>query len=321
METKQIEVVHATHPLSQEWFRLLATPQHIIKSSRSAAQVMCSTCFTARPKLQTCQRCKSVWYCSKECQRKHWPQHKTYCTPAERSKGVLKLVETLVANIAVNLMLQVCAVLDLDLLNDKKKEVGFKVPFMIRVDIGIEPTEMAKFVKLCLTDEPVPETVEGLVQVNHFISHVPGRSGNAPLTPTRYKVWRTKREKANKEGNNGVPLGLLEFVNDSDFSITMPLCIDAGAQKLAKDAEPFTTISAFTGIKSEKPLTVESCMEFINLHIRADKQNQLKLRTEMTESDKAIVRGVTDKSVTKDAVRALRGKMARETLYADMLLP
>ncbi|KIJ13052.1 hypothetical protein PAXINDRAFT_170812 [Paxillus involutus ATCC 200175] len=321
METKEVEIIHATHPQSQEWFRLTATPQHLIKSGRSAVQVMCSSCFIARPKLQTCQRCKSVWYCSKECQKKHWPQHKTHCTPAGRSKGATKLIETLVANITVILMLQICAVLDLGLLDDKKKEVGFKVPFMIRVDIGIEPTDVVKFVKLCLTDEPIPETVEGLVQVNHFISHVPGRSGYAPLTPTRDKLWRTEREKANKEGKSDEPLGLLEFVNDSCFSMIMPLRIYAGAQKFARNAEPFVTVSAFTGIKSEKPLTVETCMEYINLHIRADKQNQLKLRTEMTESDKAIVRDVTDKSVTKDAVRALRGKMARETLYANMPLP
>ncbi|KIK97925.1 hypothetical protein PAXRUDRAFT_824426 [Paxillus rubicundulus Ve08.2h10] len=321
METQKIEIVHATHPLNQELFRLMATPQHLIKSGRSAVQVMCSTCSTARPKLQTCQRCKSVWYCSKECQRKQWPQHKTYCTPATRSKGILKLVESLSVNAAVSVMLQVCAVLDLGLLNDEKKEVGFKVPFMIRVDIGIEPTEVANFVKLCFTDEPVPETVEGLVQVNRFISHVPGRFGHAPLTLTRDKLWRTEREKANNNGKSGEPLGLLEFVSDSEISLTMPCRIDACAQKFAKYAQPFTTISAFTGIQTQKPLTVGNSMEFINLHIRADKQNQLKLRTEMTESDKAIVRGVTDKSVTKDAVRALRGKMARETLYADMLMP
>ena len=28
-----------------------------------------------------CSRCKSVWYCSKACQMKHWPVHKAHCKP------------------------------------------------------------------------------------------------------------------------------------------------------------------------------------------------------------------------------------------------
>ena len=26
-----------------------------------------------------CSRCKAVWYCSRECQVKHWATHKTSC--------------------------------------------------------------------------------------------------------------------------------------------------------------------------------------------------------------------------------------------------
>jgi hypothetical protein len=55
----------------------------------------------------------------------------------------------------------------------------------------------------------------------------------------------------------------------------------------------------------------------MNLHVRADKQNQLKLRTEMTETDKAIVRSARDKSVTRPGGQILRKKMERETLYAN----
>jgi hypothetical protein len=54
-------------------------------------------------------------------------------------------------------MLQVCAALDLDLINDSKKEIGFKYPFMIRLDIGVEPADVYSFVKLFLTDDSLPE--------------------------------------------------------------------------------------------------------------------------------------------------------------------
>ena len=32
--------------------------------------------------VQRCSRCKSVKYCSKECQKRHWKFHKKVCTPA-----------------------------------------------------------------------------------------------------------------------------------------------------------------------------------------------------------------------------------------------
>jgi hypothetical protein len=61
-------------------------------------------------------------------------------------------------------------------------------------------------------------------------------------------------------------------------------------------------------------------IRFMNLHIRADKQNQLKLRADMTDTDKAIVRSAGDKSITREAVVLLRQKMARESIYAGMRL-
>ncbi|KIJ59641.1 hypothetical protein HYDPIDRAFT_190441 [Hydnomerulius pinastri MD-312] len=316
---KEITVVHTTHPLSQQLFQRLATPRNVIKSNRSTAQVACTNCSTTLVKLMTCQRCKSVWYCSKVCQTTDWARHKQTCTLAERSKGVLKLVETLVANITLFLMLEVCAILDLDLLNRDNSKIGFDFPFMVRVDIGIEPSNVLNFINLCI-DNPVDSKLEGMIQVNHFHSHIPGKSGFAPLTPKRMDMWRTARAKANTDGASGHPLGLLEFVNDSEHSITLPFRLDSGARHLAKKAEPFTTFSALTG-KAEKPMSVASCMEFINLHIRADKQNQLKLRTEMTEADKDTVKGVSDRANTREAVVFLREKMRRETLYANMPLP
>ena len=37
----------------------------------------CTACGDKEWKVKTC--CKLVWYCSKKCQRDHWPEHKDEC--------------------------------------------------------------------------------------------------------------------------------------------------------------------------------------------------------------------------------------------------
>src|SRR6266550_2545288 len=86
----QTKIIHTTHPLNQELFRMTATPPEVIEANKSKSQFQCATCFTIGHNLPTCKRvsttfyfssknirlhdlqCKSVWYCSKECQKKDW---------------------------------------------------------------------------------------------------------------------------------------------------------------------------------------------------------------------------------------------------------
>ena len=41
---------------------------------------MCKTCLKENVKLLNCGRCKSVFYCSKDCQKKDWKSHKAVCS-------------------------------------------------------------------------------------------------------------------------------------------------------------------------------------------------------------------------------------------------
>ncbi|KAI8472912.1 MAG: hypothetical protein J3K34DRAFT_198481 [Monoraphidium minutum] len=42
----------------------------------------CAVCSAAGQGLSRCSSCKQSWYCSKDHQLAHWPQHKLHCTPA-----------------------------------------------------------------------------------------------------------------------------------------------------------------------------------------------------------------------------------------------
>ena len=50
-------------------------------TSANADSPTCARC--AKPAALRCARCRTSWYCSKECQRSEWPRHKkTVCNDA-----------------------------------------------------------------------------------------------------------------------------------------------------------------------------------------------------------------------------------------------
>ena len=45
---------------------------------------LCSACGEKSDALMKCRACKCVWYCDKECQNKHWKEHKKECKPIKK---------------------------------------------------------------------------------------------------------------------------------------------------------------------------------------------------------------------------------------------
>ena len=45
---------------------------------------MCSACEKKSNTLMKCRACKCVWYCDKDCQNKHWREHKKECKPIKK---------------------------------------------------------------------------------------------------------------------------------------------------------------------------------------------------------------------------------------------
>ncbi|KAG1888531.1 hypothetical protein F4604DRAFT_1644807 [Suillus subluteus] len=194
--------------------------------------------------------------------------------------------------------------------------------FLARVELAIEPSNVIDFGGLYVNDPTVEEKLEGMLQVN-AITAWQSPSMQAPLTPKRLNTWREARAEYNAEGFAEDPVGLIEFIGlrcteDSGNSLTAELHIPNMTLAIATTRAPFTSVSAIMGIRTKKPLSAASCLEFINSHIRADKQNQLRLRTEMTEQDKEVIRAAGRNEDTFPA-RILKEKMQREQLYAGFL--
>ncbi|OAX38042.1 hypothetical protein K503DRAFT_188332 [Rhizopogon vinicolor AM-OR11-026] len=248
-------------------------------------------------------QCKCAWYCSKECQKANWRFHKLTCPEVERSSGVAKLIGSLGMNPLLMAFIRIGVIFDCGLL-DNPQRLGFDMPFMARVDFAIEPSEILDFSGLYLNDRPVGEKLQGMIQVNALTTWDPTKQG--PLTPEQLRLWREARAKYNTNGFAIDLVGLIEFVNCADDnSFISELFIPTVVVNMAREHEPLNA-------------NVAACLQCVNLNIRADKQNQLLLRTEMTEQDKEIICSASRNEETFPS-RILKEKMKREPLYTNIL--
>lgn len=122
--------------------------------------------------------------------------------------------------------------------------IGFDLPFLARVDIAIEPSEIHDFIRLYVNEESFGEKLQGMVQVNALSAWNP--SINDPLTPMRQRLWRDTRAKFNAQGFAKNPVGLIEFIDCAENSVTAELYIPTFVVESAKKREPFVCASALT---------------------------------------------------------------------------
>lgn len=129
------------------------------------------------------------------------------------------------------------------------------------MNIGIEPSDITSFSKLCLTNELIDEKLEGMIQINSLSSQIPGQSGYKALIPEHLEIWRATRDEYNAEGRSPVHVGLVHVVHESNHSLMRAFVIQDPFFTVAEEAKPVGMVSGLTGRIVESPLSVDLCLE------------------------------------------------------------
>ncbi|KAJ7130355.1 hypothetical protein C8R44DRAFT_775409 [Mycena epipterygia] len=286
-----------------------------IKDNRPEIQYTCTFCRKHEVKvgapMKKCAQCKGALYCSKECQKGDWSRHKKICH--FEGPSIRRLVDNFFTNPALCGLLQTYCILTFNL----TEKLRVDTPLMVRVDVGIEPTDIGTWFTLLRSSLPsTPDIdydspIEGMFQINTMKKF----PEDVILTETRVESWKQERMRRTRS----TQVVLVEFIRSGHhFSWTTTLPIHELLIEKVRKREPWQDISAIYGTRElqlDEPLVLES----MNKLIRGDHKNQFKLRTKMTKFDMDVIRSlgqnVGRKEDDSEAVRAMREKAEREKIY------
>ncbi|KAJ7450344.1 hypothetical protein FB451DRAFT_1285757 [Mycena latifolia] len=271
---------------------------------------VCTNCLVTGCELSKCSKCKAVVYCSKKCQMAHWPKHKAVCSKVDGS-GMHDFVQNAFSNSFFNLILQACFILQFDLLRAPQLDK----PFVVLVDLAIEPVELRDFCRI-FTGQPLgEEKIMGMVQLNSFLPYSPAQA--LALNPGKKTVWRRFKDALGPK-DTGSSVGIAEIANgENRVQMTCPILIMEEVLDMVRASRPWK-LECHTGGFMEMPLTIAGSMEYLNSCIRGDRNNEMGLRTEMRPSDIKTIRDAGSGSDSFTA-KILRDKMEREAGLKPLL--
>ncbi|KAG2152549.1 uncharacterized protein EDB93DRAFT_250205 [Suillus bovinus] len=249
------------------------------------------------------------WMPSKKWRNKNRPYSES---------GVLKPIRMFSANPFLMAFLKIVIAYDYVLLDNP--QLGFDVPFVARVYVAVEPSNILDFFELCLNDQAVRKKLQGMLQVRCVTVAPCHPSTQGFLTPEQLQMWREARAQYNAGGFAEDPVGLIEFIDyscaeDLVNSVTSQLLIPAAMLDNARAREPFAGLSTVTGTQFNEPMSAATCLQYLNLYIRADERNQLYMRLKMTKQDIEILR-----AAGRNEILIRLEKMEREHLFGNIFM-
>ncbi|KAF9485991.1 hypothetical protein BDN70DRAFT_870477 [Pholiota conissans] len=330
---RRLEVAASIEMTYPDWFMTAyGRPKFVLSEPDVAADIkrekrhichICTGCQkvdSIEEPFKRCGQCLQDYYCSKECQKLDWPQHKMRCRQSVRQKRYESIVKAIEANKECMGYLKIATILLCKLLDspDPSKE-----PFTCLVHLGIEPTNIIDFARFRgeMGPDNIPDSAEkikGMVQVNNVGPLPAGLIDMNPLIGQ----WKVKKADADAEGFYKDPVGVMIFMLGDPARagvVSVPVHITSLFMDIARKAPPFQQIIG--GLSRTMTLDISTCIECINIAIRRDTTNKFLLRKEMNQDDIKIIKNSTTDEHEDESlgVKLLRGRMVREYIYRVLL--
>ncbi|EIM79399.1 uncharacterized protein STEHIDRAFT_116588 [Stereum hirsutum FP-91666 SS1] len=303
------DLTRATMDNNEDVVGSLPFPMSLDKEA-GVRTVMCSGCSTVECYLEEgktmkrCSRCKGPWYCSKECQLKDWPKHKPDCHKVE-GPGITQFIEAITSNLYTSTYLQLYAAFSFDMFEDYCDDN----PPMIHVYLSIEPSDIHDFFAIVESAPDPSKKIEGMVQVTGA-----GKNTESDvLTGMRLDIWR----KCVPTFPKGTKPFFIHFTC-SRSELAWDCCIPL-TERVLKYARSSPTYDYLTPEgEAEAPLDEDIAIQYLNNLIRADRGNRFKMRTDMTQFDIEVIRGLIDGENKSHAVKMLKRHVFSHALYAPI---
>ncbi|KAF9476546.1 hypothetical protein BDN70DRAFT_166307 [Pholiota conissans] len=282
-----------------------------IRKARRRVKPSCTNCLKTSQEcgLKRCEMCKVALYCSKECQKKNWPEHKVICTESD-GRPIISLIRDFVINEILHTLLGAIVAMKMDILNDPNIR---RKPFKVRIEFAIEPVNLVDFHTILeSTDDSEP--ILGMLQLTGIVSNGYG----IPLDPGSQRLWERAQKQLDDLEVWDSLVGLVEFTNNDDIqAIVLPLYIHEDALVMLKDGKqvPIPTGNGRDATFIRKSMSTSSYMEVINSAIRFDTENRWLLRRKMRVSDKKVIKDAVANNLQSPAALYFRDKMERELIY------
>ncbi|KAF9480175.1 hypothetical protein BDN70DRAFT_992901 [Pholiota conissans] len=301
------------------------TEDEIKEIMRKFPQI-CSVCQQYEPEVKTykwCSGCKSQLYCSRECQKKDWRQHKPICRPDVRKVRLRELTLNLTTDFTFSAFIEIATVLHIGLSTSSSDK-----PFCVGVHLGIEPEDILDFARLRGDIDAIPESAtkvrkkhKGMLQINNIFTCPEELLGGRE---TLLSLVNSAKEDAIKDRFYApkLPTGVMAFFLGDSFKILKaPVVIHPVYMDMAMRRQPFKLRIPATGATVTQPMSTQSCIQYINTSIRLDKFDDFSLRTDMMPEDELIIRNSAGDAYEQDSdgLEHLRIRMVSEYVYRVLL--
>ncbi|KAJ7670492.1 hypothetical protein B0H14DRAFT_3071359 [Mycena olivaceomarginata] len=238
---------------------------------RKALTTFCCGCGqredTLDQPLRYCSKCQVASYCSKECQKSDWPEHKLICGAA----GIPKLIKSLMANPDLLVQLGGCFILAFDLIDRAR----CSEPLVARLDVALEPSDIFNCAEIFLglgggtlasgsgsKKAGKGKNYNGMLQVNAFTPITNPKH----ITDGHRVVWQHEHAKADAAGSRANEVVLMDiFHADGRISMTVPMQLSPGLKDLVAEWKAYgfakPTDADPTGKTTRDPCTIQTSIQ------------------------------------------------------------